>query len=118
IDLTGGKFPASAACAEFEARIARVERVEGALTASLVIVPHATLEGEITAEAVVLRDKAGKEYPVTVTEGSPAAENETPYQLTFPTVPENVELGSLIIKVPIEVHRERLDVELKDLDLR
>lgn len=118
VDLTGGKFPASANCTEFEARIARMDRVEGALTASLLIVPHGTLEGEITSDSVVLRDKAGKEYPVTVTEGSPAAENETPYQLIFPTAPENIEFGALVIKVPTEVHRERLDVELKDLDLR
>lgn len=118
IDLTGGKFPAGAGCPEFDAKITRMDRIEGALSASLVIVPHAVLEDEITSESVVLRDKNGKEYPVSVNEGSPAGENETPYQLNFPTAPENVEFTTLIIKVPTEVHRERLEVELKDLDLR
>ena len=108
----------AASCAEFDVRLSRLERQDGALTASLVMVPHGVLEGEISGESVVLRDKAGKEYPAIVTEGTPGNESETPYQLTFPSAPEHQEFTEIQIRIPTEVHRERLDVDLKDLNLK
>jgi hypothetical protein len=118
LDVSTGKVPAAAGCAEFDVRLSRLERQEGALTASLVMVPHGPLEGEISGESVVLRDKSGKEYPAIVTEGTPGNESETPYQLTFPSAPEHQEFTEIQIRIPTEVHRERLDVELKDLNLK
>ncbi|HVE39500.1 MAG TPA: hypothetical protein VNM14_06400 [Planctomycetota bacterium] len=118
LDVSTGKVPAAATCAEFDVRLSRLERQEGALTASLVMVPHGPLEGEISGESVVLRDKNGKEYPAIVTEGTPGNESETPYQLTFPSAPEHQEFTEIQIRIPTEVHRERLDVELKDLNLK
>jgi hypothetical protein len=118
LDVSTGKVPAAASCAEFDVRLSRLERTEGALTASLVMVPHGPLEGEITGESVVLRDKSGKEYPAIVTEGTPGNESETPYQLTFPSAPEHQEFTEIQIRIPTEVHRERLDVEFKDLNLK
>jgi hypothetical protein len=118
LDIATGKVPAAASCAEFDVRLSRLERQDGALTASLVMVPHGVLEGEITGESVVLRDKAGKEYPAIVTEGTPGNESETPYQLTFPSAPEHQEFTEIQIRIPTEVHRERLDVDLKDLNLK
>jgi hypothetical protein len=118
LDVSTGKVPAAAGCAEYDVRLSRLERQEGALTASLVMVPHGPLEGEITGEAVVLRDKNGKEYPAIVTEGTPGNESETPYQLTFPSAPEHQEFTEIQIRIPTEVHRERLDVDLKDLNLK
>jgi hypothetical protein len=118
LDVSAGKVPASAGCPEYDVRLSRLERQEGALTASIVMVPHGVLEGEILAESVVLRDKTGKEYPAIVTEGTPGNETETPYQLTFPSAPENVEFSEIRIRIPTEVHRERLEVEFKDLNLK
>ena len=118
LDVSTGKVPAAAGCAEFDIRLSRLERQEGALTANLVMVPHGALEGEITAESVILRDKNGKEYPAIVTEGTPGNETETPYQIAFPSAPEHVEFTELVIRIPTEVHRERLEVDFKDLDLR
>jgi hypothetical protein len=118
LDVSAGKVPASAGCPEFDIRLSRLERLDGALTANVVMVPHGVLEGEIVAESVVLRDKAGKEYPAVVTEGTPGNETETPYQLTFPSAPEHVEFTEIQIRIPTEVHRERLEVEFKDLNLK
>ena len=118
LDVSTGRVPAAAACAEFDVRLSRLERQEGALTASLVMIPHGPLEGEMTGESVVLRDKNGKEYPAIVTEGTPGNESETPYQLSFPSAPEHQDFSEIQIRIPTEVHRERLDVELKDLNLK
>jgi hypothetical protein len=118
LDVSTGKVPAAAGCSEFDVRLSRLERQEGALTASLVMIPHGPLEGEITGESVLLRDKNGKEYPAIVTEGTPGNESETPYQLSFPSAPEHQDFTVIQIRIPTEVHRERLDVELKDLNLK
>jgi hypothetical protein len=118
LDVSAGKVPANASCPEFDIRLSRLERQEGALTANLVMVPHGILEGELTAESVLLRDKSGKEYPAIVTEGAPGNETETPYQLSFPSAPEHQEYTEIRIRIPTEVHRERLDVEFKDLNLK
>ena len=118
LDVSSGKVPATAGCAEFDVRLSRLERQEGALTANLVMIPHGPLEGELTAESIVLRDKSGKEYPAIVTEGTPGNESETPYQLAFPSAPEHMDFTEIRIRIPTEVHRERLDVEFKDLNLK
>lgn len=118
LDVSTGKVPATASCPEFDVRLSRLERQDTTLTASLVMIPHGTLEGEVNGESVVLRDKNGKEYPALVTEGTPGNEAETPYQITFPTAPEHMDFSEIQIRIPTEVHRERLDVELKDLNLK
>jgi hypothetical protein len=118
IDLSGGKTGGSAECPEFAVRLHKFERQEGNLTALLVMAPKGPLEGELQSDAVVLRDKGGKEYGAIVTEGSQGNENETPFQLAFPTAPDNVEYAELQIRLPTEVHRERIDVVLKDLSLK
>ena len=118
IDLSGGKTAGAAECAEFSVRLHKFERQEGNLTALLVMTPKGPLEGELQSDTVVLRDKNGKEYPAVVTEGSQANENETPFQLAFPTVPDSIEIAELQIRLPTEVHRERIDVEMKDLSLK
>jgi len=118
IDLSGAKTSGAAECAEFSVRLHKFERQDGTVTGALVMTPKGPLEGEIQTEAVILRDKKGKEYSVGVSEGSQANENETPYQLTVQNVPEEVEFVELIIRIPTEVHRERIDVDLKDLSLK
>jgi len=118
IDLSGGKTGGAAECPEFLVRLHKFERQDGNLTALLVMTPKGPLEGELQSDTVVLRDKSGKEYPVVVTEGSQANENETPFQLNFQNVPEGVEFTELQIRLPTEVHRERIDVEMKDLSLK
>lgn len=118
IDLAGGKTGGAAECPEFMVRLHKFERQDGNLTALLVMTPKGPLEGEVQSDTVILRDKSGKEYSAVVTEGSQANENETPYQLAFPTVPDSVEITELQIRLPTEVHRERIDVEMKDLSLK
>jgi hypothetical protein len=118
LDVSAGRTSASADAPEFSLRLARFERQDGVLAATLTMTPHGTLEGEVSSESVVLRDKNGKEYPASVSEGSVANENETPYQLVFTTAPEGAEFVEIVVKIPTEVHRERLDVEFKDLDLK
>lgn len=118
IDLSSGKLPIAASCAEFDAKLARLDRQEGAALVSLVVTPHGALEGEVTAESIVLRDKNGKEYSPIVTEGTPGGENETPFQLVFPVAQDAGDFRELRIRIPVEVHRERVDVELKNLDLK
>jgi hypothetical protein len=118
LDLSGGKTSASADGPDFSLKLGRFERQEGALTANLTMTPHGPLEGELSSESIVLRDKNGKEYPAMVTEGSAANENETPYQLAFQGAPEHMEFVEIVVRIPTEVHRERLDVEFKDLNLK
>lgn len=118
VDLAGGKTAGAAECPEFHVRLHKFERTEGNLQALLVMTPKGPLEGELQSEAIVLRDKNGKEYSAVVTEGSQANENETPFSLAFPTVPEGTEIVELQVRLPTEVHRERIDVEMKDLSLK
>lgn len=118
IDLSGGKTGGAAECPEFTVRLHKFERQEGNLTAILVMAPKGPLEGELQSDAVVLRDTKGNEYPVVVTETSQNNENETPFQLSFMKAPDNVEFAELVIRLPTEVHRERIDVDLKDLSLK
>jgi len=118
LDLSGGKNSAAADCPEFSVRLHKFERQDGVLTALLVMTPKGPLEGELQSDAVVLRDTKGKEYRPDVTEGSQANENETPFQLTFPKAPEGTEFTELQIRLPTEVHRERVDVDLKDISLK
>jgi hypothetical protein len=50
--------------------------------------------------------------------GSQTNDNETAFQMTFQGVPNDAELVELIVRIPTEVHRERIEVELKDLNLQ
>jgi hypothetical protein len=118
IDLSGGKTGGAAECPDFSVRLHKFERMEGNLTAILVMVPKGPLEGELQSDAVLLRDKKGNEYPAIVTEAGQTNENEMPFTLAFPTAPDNVEFTELQIRLPTEVHRERIDVDLKDLSLK
>lgn len=118
VDLTGNKNPATGECAEYAVRLGAFTRQEGGVAGSLVLVPRGVLEGEVQSDSIRLKDKAGHEYSGHVTVGSPMNENETAFQIAFQGVPDNAELSEFIIRIPTEVHRERLEVELKDVPLK
>jgi hypothetical protein len=118
VDLTGGKNPATGECPEYAVRLSAFVRQENGVAGSLVLIPRGALEGEVQSDSVRLRDKAGQEYTGHVNIASPTNENETAYQITFQGVPENAEPAEFIIRIPTEVHRERLEVELKDVPLK
>jgi hypothetical protein len=118
VDLTGNKNPATGECPEYAVRLGAFTRQEGGVAGSLVLVPHGVLEGEVQSDSVRLKDKAGHEYSGHVTVGSPTNENETAFQIAFQGVPDNAELAEFIIRIPTEVHRERLEIDLKDVPLK
>jgi hypothetical protein len=75
-------------------------------------------EGELLSESIVLRDRKGNDHQAMITEGPQMPENETNYEVTFADAPEVGQLTEIIIRIPAEVHREKLDVDLKDIPLK
>lgn len=118
LDLSAGKLP-YAENPEFAVRLNRFERQEGTLAATATLTRRGALEAELTADGIILRDKKGKEYRPIVAEGtSTGNEHELSYQLQFPSTPEHAEFTQMTIKIPTEIHRERLELDLKDIALK
>lgn len=119
IDLSPGKVPLSGECSEFSVKLSPLERQDGVLMATLTFTPGANPpDGEPGYDAVILRDKAGKEYLAGVNEGNSPNENELGYILSFTGVPPNAVPAELILRLPTEIHREKLDLELRDVPLK
>jgi hypothetical protein len=118
LDLSANRTPAAAECPEYAVKLGPLSRQEQIVTAAMMMTPRGPLEGEIQSDSVVLKDKSGKEYTATVNVGSQTNDNETAYQLTFQGIPNDAEPVELIVRIPTEVHRERIEVELKDLPLQ
>jgi hypothetical protein len=53
-----------------------------------------------------------------VNDGNSANENETAYLISFPDAPAQMVPVEVVIRIPSEIHREKLDVELKDVPLK
>jgi hypothetical protein len=70
------------------------------------------------SESIVVRDRKGNDHPAMITEGPQMPENETTYEVTFADAPEASQLTEIVIRIPAEVHRERLEVDLKDIPLK
>ena len=118
IDVTTNRNPAAGECPEYAVKVGPLSRQDGILTAALVMTPRGPLEGEIQSDSIILKDKSGKEYNATVNVASQTNDNETAFQLAFQGIPADAEPVELIIRIPTEVHRERIDVEFKDLSLQ
>ncbi len=119
LDVSNGKIPAVAECPEYSVKLTHLERQEGVLLGNLTFVPGAMPpEGDLGSESVILRDKNGKEYRGNVNDGNSANENETAYLISFPEAPPQTVPAEILIRIPIEIHREKLDVELKDVPLK
>lgn len=120
VGLAAGKFPVDGECPEFSARLLRFERLEDEEVGTLILTPRLPIDGDLGPDTVtvILRDKAGKEYPATLTPVPPTNENEIPYQLGFTQAPEDAVFTEIVIRIPTEVHHERLIVDLKDLPLK
>lgn len=119
LPVSDGKLPPPAECPEFSVRINRMERKENALVAALTLTLGAKPpEGELMSESIILRDRKGNDHPGTITEGPQMPENETTYEVSFADVPETGQLQEIVIRIPAEVHREKLEVDLKDIPLK
>jgi hypothetical protein len=119
IDVSNGKIPALAQCPEYSVKLTHLERQDGVLIGNLMLTPgEKPPEGDLGSESVILRDKNGKEYRGSVNDGNSTNENETAYILSFPDAPAQVVPVELVIRIPSEIHREKLDVELKDVPLK
>jgi len=117
--VADGKLPPPAECPEFTIRLNRMDRREGALVTGLTLTLGATPpEGELLSESIVLRDRKGNDHQAMITEGPQTPENETNYEVSFADAPEAGQLSEIIIRIPAEVHREKLDVDLKDIPLK
>jgi len=117
LDVSNGKIPAAGECPEFSAKLTHLERQDGVLIGTLSLVPGA-VPSEIDLESVALRDRNGKEYRAVINDGNSPNENETPYILSFPDAPAQAVPATLILRLPSEIHREKLDLELKDVPLQ
>jgi hypothetical protein len=118
LDLSGGKLPV-AESPEFSIRLSRFEHQEGTLAAAVTLTRRGAFEAELSAEGIILRDKKGREYHPIVTEGtSTGNDHEISYQLQFPSTPEHAEFTQMTVRIPTELHRERLDLDLKDIHLK
>ncbi len=116
-NIAGGKVPVAAECPEFSARVQRCDRSQGPLTADLVISPKNGSETDLAYDSIFLYDKEGKTVYNGVAMQSSATNEEFFYQVTFPTAPEGATFSEIRIRVPTEVHREKMSVEVKDLPL-
>lgn len=119
LDITEGRLPPAADGKEFSARVLRMDRQESTVIINVAIaLGKAPPEGEITSESLILRDKAGKEYKGRITDSPQTPDNETTYLVTFAEAPETVQLRELVIRLPLEIHREKLEIDLKDIPLK
>jgi len=118
LDVADGRMPAPGECPEFTARLNRLERQEASLLATLTLGFGAPPESEVLPESIILRDHKGVDHVAIITDAPPPAENEAVLQLAFPDVPEGEALKELVIRIPVEVHRERLEIDLKDIPLK
>lgn len=117
LPIDGDKLPVKAECPEFSVRLLRFERLDG-LTAVIVLNAKTAFEGDLGTDAVFLKDADGKTYAAQLTGVAQGGDNEIPYQFVFPQAPENAKFTSIEIRVPTEIHRERIEVELRDLPLK
>jgi hypothetical protein len=113
-----GKVGASARCRELSATVVKWTRTEKEIVATLRIQPQEGEFEEFSPEQVCLKDKAGKEHPgLLQSMGDSADEQGVLYQFSFP-VPVETEIQELAIRVPAEIHKERVDLDLRDVPLR
>jgi hypothetical protein len=119
LDVSNGKVPAAAECPEYSVKLTHLERQDGVLIGNLTFVPGAMPpEGDLGADSVVMRDKSGKEYRGNVNDAPSVNENETAHLISFPDAPVQVVAAEILIRIPSQIHREKLDVELKDVPLK
>ena len=118
LPIDGDKLPVKAECPEFSVRLLRFERLDGLVTAVIVLNAKTPFEGDLGTDAVFLKDAEGKSYPAQLASVAQGGDNEIPYQFNFPLAPEAAKFTSIEIRVPTEIHRERIEVELRDLPLK
>ena len=119
LPVVDGKLPPPAECPEFSVRLNRLDQKKNEVVAALTLTLGAKPpEGELMSESIILRDRKGNDHPGSITEGPQVPENETTYEISFGDLPDVAQLQEIIIRIPAEVHREKLEVDLKDIPLK
>jgi hypothetical protein len=119
LDIGDGRLPPAVEGKDYSARLTRLDRQEGTVIVNLTIVPgKAAPEGEVTSDSLTLRDRAGREYKGLITDSPQTPDNESSYLVTFTEGPELAQLKELVIRIPLEIHREHLELDLKDIPLK
>lgn len=119
LDIAEGRMPPAVDGKDFSARLTRMDRQENTVILNIAIgTGKMPAETEITAESLILRDKAGKEYRGLITDSPQSPDNESSYLVAFADAPELAKLQELSIRIPLEIHREKLEIDLKDIPLK
>jgi hypothetical protein len=119
IPITDGKVPSSVEIPEFMVHVDRLDRQDGLLVAGLTLTPGATPpDGDLVSEGIILRDVKGNSHTGQIRADPQAPSEGSKIEITFADAPPLAQLTELIVRIPAEVHREKLDVDLKDLPLR
>jgi len=114
-----GKLPPGADCPEFGVRLDRLDRQDGVLVASFTMTPGTIPpEGDLLSEGVVLHDHKGNSYTGQMRQDAQPQEAGSKMEVSFADAPPIAQLADIVVRIPAEVHREKLDVDLKDIPLR
>jgi hypothetical protein len=119
LPIAPGKPTPAVECPEFAVRLDRLDRQEGGLMAALTVtLGAAPPEGDLQSEGVSLVDLKGNTYSGQIRGDPQAPDAGSRMEVLFADAPPVAQLKELLVRIPAEVHRERLDVDLKDIPLR
>ncbi|HLY11974.1 MAG TPA: hypothetical protein VKW04_21920 [Planctomycetota bacterium] len=118
LPVSDGKLPPPAESPEFTIRLVRFDRQEGILGASIALTPGAgSPDGDLVPDSIVLRDQRGGDHPGQIRIDPQPQDNDLRLEVIFPDGAAGP-WKEIVIRTPAEVHREKLDVDLKDIPLK
>jgi len=111
----GGRGPERLECPEFAATLLSADREEGRFVARIKVEPRNEAAAAIETDGLLLRSAAGRTLRGLVGEASTDGTSTT-YAVAW-ELPGKEKPAELSIRIPAEIHRERIDAEFKDVPL-
>jgi hypothetical protein len=121
LPIADGKLPPPGDCPEYSVRLTHLERQEGNLVASLTLTPGVSpIEGaDLLPESVVLRDAKGILHTATMRPDPQPSDTEFKIEAVFSDAPAaETQWRELTVRLPADVHHEKLEIDLKDVPLK
>jgi hypothetical protein len=103
-------------CPDFEVTLLRARRTPGLVLADIQLRYRRGDPSSAVAEGLRLRDRKGREHAGAIQDSS-GAQGGVNWSVAF-SIPDDAEPAELSIRIPSEIHRERIDLDAKDVPLR
>lgn len=119
LPIAEGKLPPAVECPEFSVHIDRLDRQDGLLVVALTMMPGTNPpDGDLLSEGILLQDVKGNAHTGQIRADPQSPQEGSKMEITFADAPPIAQLKELVVRIPAEVHREKLEVDLKDLPLK